>query len=112
MDDEDKPLYHAAAAAAANFPLAALGIAARLFEAAGVPFSAAEPLVRAVVDNAFSLGPDAALTGPIARGDLGTVAVQVAAVERSAAELAPAFRDMSRATAVVAGRADDLDGVL
>jgi len=34
---------------------------------------ALEPLVRATVDNIFSLGPARALTGPIARGDAKTV---------------------------------------
>ena len=70
LADADKPLYHAAAAAAANFPLAALAMASDLFESAGVPWAAARPLVEAVVANAFELGPRAALTGPVARGDV------------------------------------------
>ena len=69
----------------------------------GVPFEAAGPLVRAVVDNAFTLGPDDALTGPVARGDVGTVAAQLAAVERADASLAPHFAAMARATAAAAG---------
>ncbi|MEA2000963.1 MAG: Rossmann-like and DUF2520 domain-containing protein, partial [Actinomycetota bacterium] len=74
LDDAVKPLYHAAAAAAANFPLAALAMAADMFEEAGVSWAAARPLVEAVVANAFELGPRAALTGPVARGDTETVA--------------------------------------
>lgn len=80
LADEAKPLYHAAASAAANFPLADLTMAHDLFESAGVPFEAARPLVEAVVANAFSLGPRAALTGPVARGDVETVAAQIDAV--------------------------------
>ncbi len=66
LADDDKPLYHAAAAAAANFPLAAFAMASDLFESAGVSWDAARPLVEAVVANAFDLGPRAALTGPVA----------------------------------------------
>ncbi len=68
LADDRKALYHAAAAAAANFPLLALTMASDLFDAAGVPFAAARPLVEAVVANAFDMGPRPALTGPVARG--------------------------------------------
>lgn len=78
--------YHAGAAAAANFPLAALTMAADLFAQAGVPWEAARPLVAAVVANAFDMGPRAALTGPIARGDVSTVSGQFDAVHRDAPE--------------------------
>jgi len=81
--DDAKALYHAAAAAAANFPLASLSMSSDLFAAAGVPFAAAQPLVEAIVANAFDLGPRAALTGPVARGDVGTVAQQMDAVAQA-----------------------------
>jgi predicted short-subunit dehydrogenase-like oxidoreductase (DUF2520 family) len=110
--DAAKPTYHAAAAAAANFPLAALAMAEDLFAASGVPFEAAGPLVRAVVANAFTLGPRAALTGPIARGDAGTVAAQVAAASACDPGLGEAFLAMARATARVAGTGAGLDEVL
>jgi len=112
LPDEAKALYHAAAAAAANYPLAALAMSRRLFEAAGVPFEAAGPLVRAVVDNAFTLGPEAALTGPIARGDVGTVAAQRSAVEAAAPGLLEDFLALGRAVATVAGTSDAFGEVL
>jgi predicted short-subunit dehydrogenase-like oxidoreductase (DUF2520 family) len=112
LPDDSKALYHAAAAAAANYPLAALAMSRRLFEAAGVPFDAAGPLVRAVVDNAFALGPEAALTGPIARGDVGTVAGQRAAVEAAVPELMEDFLAMGRAVARVSGTTDLFGEVL
>jgi len=110
--DDVKPLYHAAAAAAANYPLAALEMARRLFDAAGVPFEAARPLVAAVVDNAFDLGPAAALTGPIARGDVATVAAQRSAVASAAADLGEDFASFGRAVARIAGRDEELGEVL
>ena len=103
LADDRKALYHAAASSAANYPVAALAMARRLFEAAGVGFAAAEPLIRAAVDNALALGPEAALTGPVARGDAGTVAAQLEAVRQGAPELAEAFAAMVRATARLAG---------
>lgn len=103
LDDDAKAVYHAAAAAAANFPLAAWAMSRRLFDAAGVPFEAAGPLIRAIVDNALSLGPEAALTGPIARGDVGTVRAQLAAVAAAEPALLADFIALSKATARVAG---------
>jgi len=103
LADDRKALYHAAASAAANYPVAALAMARRLFEAAGVGFGVAEPLVRAAMENALTLGPEAALTGPVARGDAGTVAAQIEAVRRGAPDLAEAFVALVRATAHLAG---------
>ncbi len=104
LDDGAKPLYHAAAAAAANFPLGALAMAEALFAAAGVPFAAARPLVEAVVANAFALGPGPALTGPIARGDVGTVAAQLDAVRQRSSQWAPGFEAFARELARQSGR--------
>ncbi len=112
LDDGNKALYHAAASAASNFPVAALSMARRLFEAAGVDFEAAAPLVRATTENALSMGPEKALTGPVARGDAGTVAAQIAAVEDAAPHLAVDFRAFLRAVARVAGTEETLDEVL
>lgn len=112
LADDAKSTYHAAAAASANFPLVALGIAERLYAEAGVPFEAARPLIEAVVANAFDLGPAAALTGPIARGDVGTVERQLAAVAEASPGLERAFRDMARATAAYADAPADVRRVI
>jgi len=112
LADDVKALYHAASAAAANYPLAALAMAHRLYEEAGVPFEAAEPLVRAVVDNAFALGPAEALTGPIARSDVGTVRAQLGAVDAAAPDLVEHFTALARATADAAGTAEAFEDLL
>lgn len=108
LGDDDKALYHAAASAASNFPVAALGVAHDLFAAAGVPFEAARPLVEAAVANAFDQGPRAALTGPVARGDRKTVAAQMEAVTDDA-QWPGAFAAFVEATADYAGTAGDLE---
>jgi predicted short-subunit dehydrogenase-like oxidoreductase (DUF2520 family) len=66
--------YHAAAIIASNHLVALLGQAMRVADAAGVPREALLPLVRATVENVEALGPADALTGPVARGDVDTVA--------------------------------------
>jgi predicted short-subunit dehydrogenase-like oxidoreductase (DUF2520 family) len=112
ISDQYKPLYHAGAAAAANFTMTALGIAHDLFEAAGVDPASSRPLVEAIVANAFEIGPRSALTGPIARGDVATVAAQVDAVKSDAPEAVDAFVAMAKATAVYSGRSEEFAEVL
>lgn len=80
-----RPLYHAAAVMASNFLPPLLDVAARLLERAGVPHDQALPallpLVRGTLDNLAEHGPAAGLTGPVARGDLETVALHLRALE-------------------------------
>jgi len=74
VGDEDRGVYHAAAAVASNHLVALLGQVERLANGIGIPVDAYLDLVRASVDNVAALGPAAALTGPVARGDWATVA--------------------------------------
>ncbi|MFQ5966864.1 MAG: Rossmann-like and DUF2520 domain-containing protein [Acidimicrobiia bacterium] len=112
LADELKPLYHAAAAAAANYVTAALGLAESLATAAGVPYEAARPLVNAVTSNVFSFGAESALTGPIARGDISTVEAQLAGIRQHAPHLEEDFRAFGRATARLAGTLENFEGIL
>ncbi len=87
--DADRVAYHAAAVIASNHLVALLGQAERVASLAGVPFEAFMDLVGATVDNVDELGPAAALTGPVARGDTETVRRHLEAIgpdERSAYE--------------------------
>ena len=83
-----------------------------LFGEAGVPWRAARPLVEAVVANAFDLGPRAALTGPVARGDVETVAAQLRAVDADLPQWRPAFARFVEALAKLAGRSEQFEAVL
>ncbi|GMQ92698.1 MAG: hypothetical protein BMS9Abin12_0175 [Acidimicrobiia bacterium] len=112
LADDVKPLYHSGAAAAANYTLTTLDLALALFEAAGVPFEAARPLVEAIVENAFDLGPAGALTGPVARGDAITVARQVASIREHVPQAESLFIDLARSTARLAGTEDAIEGAL
>ena len=75
LDDEARPLYHAAAVFASNYLVTVSAIAADLFAIAGVPDPAGAmgPLQRATLENIARLGPGAALTGPAVRGDVTTI---------------------------------------
>ena len=112
LPDPTRPLYHAGASAAANYVVGSLALAERLFAAAGVPWEAAVPLIEAVIKNALELGPDRALTGPIARGDVATVDQQLAAIRAAAPELEADFANIGRAVADLAGRAEEFKSVL
>jgi predicted short-subunit dehydrogenase-like oxidoreductase (DUF2520 family) len=85
--EEDRAAYHAAASLASNFLVTLEAAAERLAATAGVERDALEPLVRATVSNWAALGPEEALTGPVARGDDATVARQRAAVAQRTPEL-------------------------
>ncbi len=110
--DNKKALYHAAASAAANFPLASLAMSYDLFAASGVPFEAAQPLVEAIVANAFELGPRAALTGPVARGDVGTVRKQLDAVAGAQPSWIGDFAAAVRVLARLSGNGPQFDEML
>ena len=108
LTDDARPAYHAAAAAAANFVVASLAVSADLFDAAGVDPEVSEPLVRRVVSNVFEKGASSALTGPIARGDIETVTGHLAVAREISGDLGRQFTLMAEATAIRAGRHEDL----
>jgi predicted short-subunit dehydrogenase-like oxidoreductase (DUF2520 family) len=103
--ERDRPAYHAAASIASNFLVTLEAAAERIAAAVGVEREQLVPLVRATVENWARLGPEPALTGPVARGDEATVARQRRAVEDVAPDLLPLFDALVGATrALAAGR--------
>lgn len=101
VPDDRRAAYHAAAAIASNHLVALLGQVERVAAVAGVPLAAYLDLVRTTVDNVADLGPAAALTGPVARGDAATVTGHLAALP---AEERPAYVALAAAAARLAGR--------
>ena len=98
--EADRGLYHAALAGAANHLVTQVVQAEDLLARAGVaqPARMLGPLLSAALDNALRLG-DAALTGPVARGDAETVAGHVDALSATAPEALPAYLALARLTA-------------
>jgi predicted short-subunit dehydrogenase-like oxidoreductase (DUF2520 family) len=100
IEEEYRGLYHAALAGAANHLVTQVVQACDLLAIAGVPQPARMlgPLLSAALDNSLRLG-DAALTGPVARGDAETVASHVAALRSAAPEALAAYLALARLTA-------------
>jgi predicted short-subunit dehydrogenase-like oxidoreductase (DUF2520 family) len=101
-----RPLYHAAAVMASNYVTALMSTAVMLMREAGVEEGAArralEPLARTSVKNELQLGPAAALTGPIARGDADTVRGHLAALAKAPAVVESLYRAAGLATLEIA----------
>jgi predicted short-subunit dehydrogenase-like oxidoreductase (DUF2520 family) len=105
IEGSKKPLYHAAGALAAGNVLALMEAATRLMTAAGMKrreaVRALLPLTRQVLENFERLGPRAAWTGPLSRGDYGVVAAHTEAMKDLPPEFAQAYKEVNRLAAVV-----------
>ncbi|MDC8757742.1 Rossmann-like and DUF2520 domain-containing protein [Janthinobacterium fluminis] len=108
IDAAAKTVYHAAAVFASNYLVTVLDAALRAYQAAGVPEAVArelaQPLVNETVANVFRLGPERALSGPIARGDFATVDRQRRAVGQWDAGSGALYEALVAPTAALARR--------
>jgi len=95
-------LYHAAGVIASNYVVTLAWLARRLFQRAGIPadgaLEALLPLTTRAVENLREVGIPQALTGPLVRGDLATIARHLSALEREAPEALPVYRALGGAT--------------
>jgi len=100
-----KALYHAAAAFAAGHVLAIEESATRLLMSAGMKRGEAVrallQLTRQVLENFERLGPRAAWTGPLARGDYGVIAAHLAAMKRLPREFSNAYAALNSLATLV-----------
>ncbi len=103
IPEDKRTLYHASLAHGANHLVTLVAQAMELLRAAGVEdqglcsADTLRPLLTAALDNALAAG-DAALTGPIVRGDVNTVRAHVREVEANAPHTLPSYVAMARAT--------------
>ncbi|QWZ07228.1 DUF2520 domain-containing protein [Nocardioides panacis] len=108
VDEDRRTLYHAGLAHGANHLVTLVSQAMDLLRESGAtdPAATLRPLLTAALDNALTYG-DAALTGPIVRGDVETVRAHLAEVARTAPGTLGSYVALARATAnraVVDGR--------
>ena len=110
LDEEVRPLYHAAAVFASNYLIVTASIAEELFATAGVPapIDAMLPLQRASLDNVERLGAAEALTGPAARGDAHTIERHLIALEAKVPSAVDAYVVLCRSALDLAIRAGHL----
>jgi predicted short-subunit dehydrogenase-like oxidoreductase (DUF2520 family) len=102
----DKVLYHAAAVIACNYLVTLVKLATDLWQTFSIPSDQATrallPLIRGTVHNIDTVGLPQCLTGPIARGDTGTIQKHLAALEQRAPAIASAYRELGLQTIPIA----------
>ncbi len=98
----DKVLYHAAAVFACNYLVTLVKLATDLWQTFGVsPAQATKalmPLLRGTLSNIENVGLPNCLTGPIARGDLGTISRHLKSLEGQAPPLLNIYKELGRQT--------------
>jgi predicted short-subunit dehydrogenase-like oxidoreductase (DUF2520 family) len=99
VPEELRSLYHAGLAHGANHLVTLVTQAMELLGAAGAddPAAILRPLLEAALDNALADG-DAALTGPIVRGDVNTVRAHLEEIAATAPDTLPSYLALARAT--------------
>jgi predicted short-subunit dehydrogenase-like oxidoreductase (DUF2520 family) len=100
VPEDRRTLYHAGLAHGANHLVTLVAQAMELLSASGAedPAATLRPLLSAALDNALSSG-DAALTGPIVRGDVNTVAAHLREITETAPATVPSYVALAKATA-------------
>ncbi len=96
LADSARTLYHAGAVFVSNYLVTLHRAASLLFESAGAPAEALEPLMRRTIENGFEL------TGPISRGDWATVEAHRAAIRASQPELEQLYETLAGGTLALA----------
>ncbi len=103
---KDKVAYHAAAVIACNYLVTLVKLATDLWQSFNVPQSEATqallPLIRGTIHNIDTVGIPQCLTGPIARGDTGTIKKHLDALQEIAPALVSTYRELGRQTIPVA----------
>jgi len=113
IPDSARALYHAALAHGANHLMTLVADCAELLREAGIQHAErlVAPLLSAALDNVLRHG-DRALTGPVARGDLGTVRKHLSVLADRAPEVAPSYRVLARRTVARSESAGLLDAAV
>ena len=110
----EKVLYHTAAVFVSNYLVTLVKLALDLWQAFGVPAKEATqallPLLRGTVNNIENIGLPNCLTGPISRGDLGTIKRHLATLEAQDSSLFTIYRELGLETIPIALAKGKIDG--
>ncbi|GAI96963.1 unnamed protein product, partial [marine sediment metagenome] len=102
----DKVIYHAAAVMACNYVITLVKLATDLWQTFSIPPQQATqallPLLRGTISNIETIGIPQCLTGPIARGDAGTVKKHLSALEEVAPAVLSTYRELGLQTIPIA----------
>jgi predicted short-subunit dehydrogenase-like oxidoreductase (DUF2520 family) len=106
LESGDKVLYHAAAVFACNYLVTLVRLALDLWKDFGVSSKEATrallPLLRGTLNNIDSIGLPNCLTGPVARGDLGTIERHLRALDAKNPSLLTAYKELGLQTIPIA----------
>jgi predicted short-subunit dehydrogenase-like oxidoreductase (DUF2520 family) len=106
LKSSDKVLYHAAAVLACNYMVTLTKLATDLWQTFDVSppqaTKALVPLLRGTLHNIETIGIPQCLTGPIARGDVGTINKHLDALKSTAPHLVSTYRELGRQTIPIA----------
>jgi len=120
----DKVVYHASAVIACNYLVTLVKLATDLWQTFGIPrhqaIQSLLPLIRGTIHNIDTVGIPKCLTGPIARGDTGTIRKHLDALQKVAPDLLSTYQELGRQTIPIAldkGRinqqqAEELEAIL
>ena len=102
----DKVLYHAAAVFACNYLVTLVKLALDLWQDLGVSSKEATrallPLLRGTINNIDNIGLPDCLTGPVARGDSGTIERHLSALEARSPSLLTTYKELGLQTIPIA----------
>ncbi len=106
LEAEDRVIYHAAAVIACNYLVTLVKLATDLWQTFGVPTHKATrsllPLLNGTINNIDTIGIPQCLTGPIARGDSGTIKKHLEALQKKAPDLLSTYRELGLKTIPIA----------
>ena len=120
----DKVIYHAAAVIACNYMVTLVKLASDLWQTFNVsPHQATQallPLLRGTINNIDTVGIPQCLTGPIARGDTGTIKAHLKALQEKAPAILSTYRELGLQTIPIAlakgrinqDKAEELEAIL
>lgn len=114
VSETDKPLYHAAACMASNYLVTLMHMVLETYRIMGLShdeaIKACWPLVTATLNNIETKGAVQALTGPIARGDAGTIRKHLLALQDNLREFLPSYCALGLLTANLGMLKETLSG--
>ena len=106
LEAKDRVVYHAAAVIACNYLVALVKLATDLWQTFNIPTPQATqallPLIRGTIHNIETVGIPQCLTGPIARGDTGTIKKHLEALQKVAPAILPTYRELGLQTIPIA----------
>ncbi|MBN1547341.1 MAG: DUF2520 domain-containing protein [Syntrophaceae bacterium] len=112
IEESNRALYHAAACVVSNYFVSLMYMAEKIYGILGLESEKARrafwPLLMGTLHNIEAKGSISSLTGPIARGDMGTLKKHLQAISANAPDLLDAYREMGIVTVEVAYRKGSL----